>query len=310
MRRIKNYEDFTNEEINIKKALTGAALGAGLAVSNPAISQDVKTTNLTKPKYDVTPYDSSTNYVKGSTRYNFEESKAKLSKLVGQTLFLKPQYLGGELNIWEIEGNLRKDFENKGDIKIDSLIGEYFIVEEIQKGDQYPILKLRLRDTEEIYYYTYELIDDSFYSINKDRFPFIIGGFYIKQSQLLSGSELVVSKSTLDNITHIPKIIKNGKKIGDNDVILTKRLDSPLNEWFDLDVVKLGTKFKFVGLVVDVNQLYSPLCLLFENNEEKILVKYDDVFNSDDDGTGISYPSSYYTYNININFTVNVNIYR
>lgn len=40
MRSIQSYEDFINEEINIKRVLAGAALGAGLAVSNPAISQN------------------------------------------------------------------------------------------------------------------------------------------------------------------------------------------------------------------------------------------------------------------------------
>jgi hypothetical protein len=39
MRKIKNYQEFTNEEINLKKALSGAALGASLALSSPSISQ-------------------------------------------------------------------------------------------------------------------------------------------------------------------------------------------------------------------------------------------------------------------------------
>jgi hypothetical protein len=38
MRNIKTYKDFCNEEINFKKALVGATLGAGLALSNPAFS--------------------------------------------------------------------------------------------------------------------------------------------------------------------------------------------------------------------------------------------------------------------------------
>ena len=33
MKRIKNYEDFQNEEINLKKALTGAALAGSLLLS-------------------------------------------------------------------------------------------------------------------------------------------------------------------------------------------------------------------------------------------------------------------------------------
>lgn len=39
MNKVKKYEEFINEEINLKKALTGATLGAGLAFSNPSISQ-------------------------------------------------------------------------------------------------------------------------------------------------------------------------------------------------------------------------------------------------------------------------------
>ena len=43
MRKIKNYQDFTNEEINLKKALTGAALGTSLLFSNPSY------TNVNQP---------------------------------------------------------------------------------------------------------------------------------------------------------------------------------------------------------------------------------------------------------------------
>jgi hypothetical protein len=39
MNKVKTYEQFINEEINLKKAITGAALGASLAISNPVISQ-------------------------------------------------------------------------------------------------------------------------------------------------------------------------------------------------------------------------------------------------------------------------------
>lgn len=41
MRKVKNYQEFTNEEINLKKALTGVALGASLGLSNPVISQQL-----------------------------------------------------------------------------------------------------------------------------------------------------------------------------------------------------------------------------------------------------------------------------
>lgn len=38
MRTIKNYEDFLNEKINLKKTLGTAALGVGLAISNPSFA--------------------------------------------------------------------------------------------------------------------------------------------------------------------------------------------------------------------------------------------------------------------------------
>ena len=52
MRKIKKYQEFTNEEINLKKAIAGAALGAGLAISNPSISQtDLQNTDKTEISY-------------------------------------------------------------------------------------------------------------------------------------------------------------------------------------------------------------------------------------------------------------------
>lgn len=61
MKRIKNYEDFTNEEINLKKALAGAALGAGLAISNPVSSQLTRySPSEPKQKIELSDYDSTT----------------------------------------------------------------------------------------------------------------------------------------------------------------------------------------------------------------------------------------------------------
>jgi hypothetical protein len=47
MKTIKTYEDFVNEEINLKKALTTGVLAAGMALSNPANSQ-LTTTKVTE----------------------------------------------------------------------------------------------------------------------------------------------------------------------------------------------------------------------------------------------------------------------
>ena len=50
MRNIKNYEDFISEEINLKKTLAGAALGASLAIGNPSFA----TTDIKKNQTDKT----------------------------------------------------------------------------------------------------------------------------------------------------------------------------------------------------------------------------------------------------------------
>ena len=50
MKKIKNYQDFTNEEINLKKTLAGAALGASLAIGNPSFA----TTDIKKNQTDKT----------------------------------------------------------------------------------------------------------------------------------------------------------------------------------------------------------------------------------------------------------------
>jgi uncharacterized protein YxjI len=47
MRKVKNYEDFINEEINLKKALVGGALAASLAACGP---------NDNKRSVDIEPY--------------------------------------------------------------------------------------------------------------------------------------------------------------------------------------------------------------------------------------------------------------
>lgn len=42
MSKIKKYDEFVNEEINLKKALAGAALGAGLAFGSPSVAHAEK----------------------------------------------------------------------------------------------------------------------------------------------------------------------------------------------------------------------------------------------------------------------------
>jgi len=50
MRNVKTYEDFCNEEINWKKGIAGAAIGAGLAFGSPAKGQSSPHTPNEPPK--------------------------------------------------------------------------------------------------------------------------------------------------------------------------------------------------------------------------------------------------------------------
>lgn len=55
MKNIKTYEDFVNEEINLKKALATGALAAGMAFSNPAMSQVTQNKDTILPQRVNTP---------------------------------------------------------------------------------------------------------------------------------------------------------------------------------------------------------------------------------------------------------------
>ena len=60
MKTIKTYEDFVNEEINLKKALATGALAAGMAFSNPAISQTSVDMRPTQTSVDMRPTQNNT----------------------------------------------------------------------------------------------------------------------------------------------------------------------------------------------------------------------------------------------------------
>ena len=79
MKTIKTYEDFVNEEINLKKALATGALAAGMAFSNPATSQITTTKSVEKTpiEVEVPKYDSTENFT------------TEVEKLIGQDFYLK-----------------------------------------------------------------------------------------------------------------------------------------------------------------------------------------------------------------------------
>jgi hypothetical protein len=78
VKNIKTYEDFYNEEINLKKGLAGAALGAGLAFSNPSSGQ-ITTTKIATEQVPQQKYDSLSNFVGDN-----------IKSIINQTIYLKP----------------------------------------------------------------------------------------------------------------------------------------------------------------------------------------------------------------------------
>ncbi len=56
MEKIKTYEEFVNEEINLRKGLMGAALGAGLSLSNPSFSQNTLKDSTLQSRVDDVKY--------------------------------------------------------------------------------------------------------------------------------------------------------------------------------------------------------------------------------------------------------------
>jgi uncharacterized protein (DUF433 family) len=125
MCKISKYEEFCNEKINIKKTLSGIALGAGLAFGNPSVGNtQIKTTkivNNTKDNVEI-KYDSLSFYPN-----NFTD----LKKIIGQTLYMKPKkemvkiYLDNEFSG---SGFFTFKNDNLFRIKSDSLLGEYLKV--------------------------------------------------------------------------------------------------------------------------------------------------------------------------------------
>ena len=98
MKTIKTYEDFVNEEINLRKAATGLALGASLAFNTPVIGQTGtigKTGTSKVSKVSKTPSKLTCKLSDGS--YNYQniifsiDSPEKFDSLFGNksTLILK-----------------------------------------------------------------------------------------------------------------------------------------------------------------------------------------------------------------------------
>lgn len=344
MINIKKYDEF-NEEVNIRKGLIAATLGAGLSFTSPVKSQtinpqSIKVSDVIKEPvntYNTSSYDSTFNYI---------PPVRDLNKLINQVLFLKP------LDRYEIKDktsrqastfknipiksrkdsrNFYKDYKSGGFIdvspvkvdEVDNLYGKYFNVLDVifrvgighskfkvdgdflssisiknnpnyssilksMKSDGMSVfLKLEEIDSKEVYYYGGFLT--SFFS-HSSRTPtfsnwgFIIDGFYIKQTDLLKGCELVVKEYNDKSGKYVDIIDKTGNLISEtsySDGVTTFITDDNGNtkkvESEDWKKYKVGTKFKFLGLIVDTNQKGSPLCLEFDVDGKKVLVNYNKI---------------------------------
>ena len=235
MKTIKTYEDFVNEEINLKKALTTGALAAGMAFGNPAKSQ-ITTTKVTptqqNQQVNTQPYDSLSNFV-----------GKDIKKLIGQTLYCKPESIGLRKYAYKdfyteykpdmfrgIEKYTYKPVKDNrfpGQSEYDSLAGKYFTVievldaGEIEKSYDYFYLKLKENESGDIVYYKYN-------GSSSFTFPFIIVGYFEKLKSKYIGKEFILP----------PRVLKNVSKLKDIET------GNPID-------IKPGQKWKCIDVTVD-----------------------------------------------------------
>ena len=196
-----------------------------------------------------------------------------------------------------------------------TLIGKYFEVIDVIKirhfhhSEEFICLKLKEVGSNNIYYYKYPS--------KEEYFPFVIGGFYVKQTQLLTNSYLIISTNTgsTSNFSTLKFKLKKGSKTIKSNIYTVRPVNTPGGESdskYPIDLkLKLGDKLVFDGLIVDVNQSKSPLCAVYKIGDKKVIITLSEIFKDDEEEfatTGLYYPG-YYT-PISVNFYINVNVYR
>lgn len=132
---MKNYEDFLNEEINWKKTLGTAALGFGLALSNPSFAGDIQKDRTVLPSDTIrtTGIEEPENYITCSVFPN------PCTEVLNYRINSKESVIS--LYIFSINGDLIKqikpdDFEfDSNSINVSSLsAGIYLFVVETENG--------------------------------------------------------------------------------------------------------------------------------------------------------------------------------
>lgn len=276
MKNIKKYEDFISEEVNLKKALAGAALGAGLAFSNPANSQ-ITTTKVSKTEVErkeeeeynrkvANPYDSTYNDIPKVYKYdNYGNSKWSPhvdfpEKLVGQRLYLNTKeysdFTPGS-RAWAEDFVLCDEFSNPI-TKIDNIYGKYFNVVEY-------VNKLKSTDKKDKNtYHTLKLVSDDgvtiYFNPREGKFPFIIVGYYEKVKSVCIGKY----------ITHfLPKGLFLGTEFIQEYSTLCKMRFGHIYDVNNGNEIKPSDKSKCIDVTTTED---GEISLVFDDNGAKFLI--------------------------------------
>lgn len=288
MNKVKTYEQFINEEINLKKGLAGAALGASLAFSNPVKSQ-ITSTEIPKPiskEITQTPYDSTENNIGDN-----------IGSLIGQDLYFigDPKYPSTYGNKSDIE--LYSDINNIGNISkcelLKNIYGKYFRLVSVSEdtlhtdyqksSTNYYVLKLEEKESKKIYYQRYKG--------TQILFPFIVVGFYDKIKQKYTGSILNIEEDGV-----YPKLIsfkKNGEDLNisgelgfSNPKIYRDKVSN------DLKTGRYITDLKGDWICKDVTTNNGKIVLVFENSDKSFFIEYDYLISNEKHNNKISRSSS------------------
>ena len=271
MRTIKTYEDFVNEEINLKKAITTGALAAGMVLSNPSKGQITTTKINKKPpiEVEVPKYDSTENFT------------SDLRKLIGQDFYLKNR----KDNIFAKSVYKFYEYNKNGILKkvvdIDNLEGKYLKLLDITSvGNQFAedlyydhVLKFELKGTNRTIYYDYSSFSkgDTDEYKNKTRkdfeeyFPFIIVGFFEKQKKLLIGS-------TLTEAGGYQLTSKDGRPLSYVEYLNGIPVDINTGNY-----LAVGHKI-WTCTDITINESNNKMSLVFKNENNYIMISFDSFF--------------------------------
>jgi len=284
MKTIKTYDDFINEEINLKKALTTGALAAGMALSNPAHSQINKYNPVNPVKKELSDFDStqvSTLTLKEMIGQDFivveEPSSFKFYKSIKD---LKSDSYYKSKNIKDVFGRTIKLIEI---IENDTLEYDKLVNKGTDNIDC--ILKFEDVNTKEILYYKYfnfvsTAVGGAEYSIKTPpSLPFISTGYLDKFKKSLKGTyyeefydtlKVKVEEFGLDTINQYSDIWINRSRIHAGES----------SNYDIISGVKLTTEDKKLCIFDDIviNEKNKKLAFKFSSDKNSFLIDIPDNY--------------------------------